>query len=179
MDHYGQIAMRYWSRFLPTRYAALEDPDSFFTDLGNQIQGQILGLIARLDSARLREIPAVSRQDYWTRVATLQTARSLAEEIVMKQLVWETAPELTLAEAREEWAQTTNSWEGLITWAERAQDQFDPPATIEIEATAGQWAIPAWFAEEMAAAVVPRRVFNAHPEIIAEATALRFLRELT
>ena len=31
MNRYGVMAMRYWARWLPQQYAAISDPDSFFT----------------------------------------------------------------------------------------------------------------------------------------------------
>lgn len=41
MNKYGRQAMRHWQEHLPQRYRQIEDPDSFFTDLGEQMQQQV------------------------------------------------------------------------------------------------------------------------------------------
>ena len=35
MNRYGLMAQRHWAQWLPARYAAIEDPGSFFSGLGN------------------------------------------------------------------------------------------------------------------------------------------------
>ena len=44
MNYYGEIAMRHWARWLPSQYAAIEDPDSFFSDLGSRAEHRIADL---------------------------------------------------------------------------------------------------------------------------------------
>ena len=41
MNHYGQMAREHWARWLPARYAMIQDPDSFFSDLGSQADSEI------------------------------------------------------------------------------------------------------------------------------------------
>ncbi len=48
MNRYGLMAREHWARWLPARYAAIENPDRFFTDLGNQVAGRIDQLALRL-----------------------------------------------------------------------------------------------------------------------------------
>ena len=48
MNRYGLMAQQHWARWLPARYAAIEDPDSFFSDLGNQAEARIGSLAAEL-----------------------------------------------------------------------------------------------------------------------------------
>ena len=36
MNRYGQLARRHWERWLPGQYAAIQDPDGFFTALGRR-----------------------------------------------------------------------------------------------------------------------------------------------
>ena len=38
MNSYGHQAMRRWAQTDPERYAAIEDPASFFADLGEQVE---------------------------------------------------------------------------------------------------------------------------------------------
>ena len=44
MNHYGVTAQRHWERWLPTRYAAIQDPDSFFSTLGEEVATRIADL---------------------------------------------------------------------------------------------------------------------------------------
>ncbi len=46
MNQYGAQARRHWQTFLPERYRQIEDPQTFFTDLGQQITSRIDGLKA-------------------------------------------------------------------------------------------------------------------------------------
>jgi hypothetical protein len=41
MNRYGVIARRHWARWLPRQYAAISDPESFFTTLGEEVARQI------------------------------------------------------------------------------------------------------------------------------------------
>jgi hypothetical protein len=81
MNHYGTMAQRHWQRWLPTRYATIQDPDSFFSTLGEEVAQQIgdLGLDLAGDD------PA--GEGYLERVGQLNMARLQAEEIVLKERV--------------------------------------------------------------------------------------------
>ncbi|HUL27351.1 MAG TPA: hypothetical protein VLW44_16460 [Streptosporangiaceae bacterium] len=81
MNHYGATAQRHWARWLPQRYAAIPDPDSFFSALGEEAAGQIADLA--LDLAG--DDPPGG--DYLVKVGRLNMARLLAEEIVLPQQV--------------------------------------------------------------------------------------------
>ena len=48
MNHYGTMAQRHWARWLPQRYAAIQDPDSFFSALGEEVAQRIGGLMLDL-----------------------------------------------------------------------------------------------------------------------------------
>ena len=81
MNHYGTMAQRHWQRWLPTRYATIQDPDSFFSMLGEEVAQRIsdLGLDLAGDG------PA--GEGYLERVGRLNMARLQAEEIVLKEQV--------------------------------------------------------------------------------------------
>jgi hypothetical protein len=172
VNHYGQMAMRWWQTHLPQQLAELDNPQEFFTNLGLEIAAEVTDLASLLAPAHL------VREDYLAEVARLASARKIAEEVMMNQLVWQTEPGLPLREARAEWASTTDSWEGLIVWADRYWINDETPSTVEIEDTATLWAVPTEFVEQMLESNPPRAYFDSHPEIIAEATAIRFLREV-
>ena len=44
MNQYGEMARRHWARWLPGRLAAIENPEQFFTGLGNQAEEKITAL---------------------------------------------------------------------------------------------------------------------------------------
>jgi len=48
MNYYGEMARDHWARWLPSRYAAIEDPGSFFSDLGSQAEMRIDALADEL-----------------------------------------------------------------------------------------------------------------------------------
>lgn len=173
MNFYGLLAMRHWARWMPTRVAAMEDPRKFFSDLGDQVQAQVL------DLARLVAGPDRRRETYSHKVARLQSATRVAEEVVMAQLVWVMAPELSLSQAREEWEQTRPLDESLISWAERIQDCPDlMPSTEELEAKAKSWALSPEFLTSLAHAASPRAFLAANQATMGEAASIRFLREV-
>jgi hypothetical protein len=45
MNHYGAQAMRHWRSHLPTRFAQITDPETFFTDLGEQVETEVEGFV--------------------------------------------------------------------------------------------------------------------------------------
>ncbi len=173
MNKYARLAMSHWQRCSPRRVRALEDPTAFFTDLGEEVQAQVS------DLARLLAGPDLERETYREKIARLQAATRTAEEVVMAQLVWTPAPELTLTEAREEWEQTSPTDEALISWAERIQDCPDlMGSTAELEDKAKTWAVTPEFLTCLVEAPIPRKFLAENQATMAEAATLRFLREV-
>ena len=81
MNRYGLIAQRHWARWLPRQYAAISDPESFFTTLGveaareiDELTDELVGEIRQSDS-------------YLAHVGRLFAARAIAEELVLPQRV--------------------------------------------------------------------------------------------
>jgi len=70
MNHYGATAQRHWARWLPQRYAAIPDPDSFFSALGEEAAGQIADLALDLAGD---DPPG---EDYLVKVGRLNMART-------------------------------------------------------------------------------------------------------
>jgi hypothetical protein len=81
MNHYGLTAQRHWERWLPARYAAIQDPDSFFSTLGEEVANRIADLTLDLAGD---DPPA---EDYLVKVGRLNMARLQAEEIVLREQV--------------------------------------------------------------------------------------------
>jgi hypothetical protein len=81
MNRYGVIAQRHWARWLPRQYAAISDPESFFTTLGEGVARQIDDLTDEL-------VGEIRQSDsYLAHVGRLFAARAIAEELVLPQRV--------------------------------------------------------------------------------------------
>jgi hypothetical protein len=81
MNRYGAMAQRHWRTWLPGRYAAIKDPESFFAQLGQQVSDRIAALDVDL---RGQEQPGA---EFLTRVGANNMARLQAEEIVLHEMV--------------------------------------------------------------------------------------------
>jgi hypothetical protein len=81
MNRYGLMAQEHWVRWLPARYAAIEDPDSFFSDLGTQVATRIDQLALQLAGD---DQPG---EGYLGKAGRLGQARHQAEEIVLTEMV--------------------------------------------------------------------------------------------
>ena len=81
MNRYGLMAQKHWARWLPSRYAQIEDPDSFFSDLGRLTA-------ERIDSLAL-DLAGDDRpgEGYLGKAGRLGQARHQAEEIVLADLI--------------------------------------------------------------------------------------------
>lgn len=87
MNKYALMAAEHWARYAPARYAALEDPTTFFTDLGESAAAQIQELAIALERGLPTEIP------YLERVAQLRAVQKQAEATVLADLVYSVEPE--------------------------------------------------------------------------------------
>jgi len=81
MNHYGSMAQRHWAKWLPRQYATIENPDSFFTDLGDRASDRI----AELADQFAGDPPP--GEEYLDRVGRLGQARRQAEEIVLHEMI--------------------------------------------------------------------------------------------
>jgi hypothetical protein len=79
VNRYGEIARDHWARWLPIQYAAIEDPDSFFSDLGSQAEARIDSLAQALAGD---DQPG---EGYLGKVGRLGEARHRAEQIVLNE----------------------------------------------------------------------------------------------
>ena len=172
-NKYAALARELWERHAPNHLSKLENPKDYFTSLGLETEAQVSDLASILAG------PDPLRESYLEKVARLSTARRIAEEVVMAQLVWTGDPELPLDQARDEWEQTRPSDENLVTWAERMQDSPDlMPSSTELEQMAQEWAVPVGFLVDLVASEPPREYLRAHTAVLKEAATIRFLREL-
>ena len=81
MNQYGEMARRHWARWLPDRYAAIENREEFFTSLGNQAEEKITTLAWDLAGD---DPPG---EEYLAKAGRLGEARHRAEQIVLGEMI--------------------------------------------------------------------------------------------
>lgn len=92
MHSYGERAMAYWQRWLPGRFEGIDDPERFFTELGDQAAQAVTDAWDRM----IESDPPPPGESHTDRVARLQRLRAAAEEQVLDDLVFQ-QPEETAA----------------------------------------------------------------------------------
>ncbi|SEE47198.1 TnpV protein [Jiangella alba] len=101
MNRYGRLAMEHWQQVDPARLAALEDPTTFFSTLGDQVEDRVQELQEQLAG------PDSPDETYLAKVGRLNAARLQAEEMALAELVWlqpPTAPDPPSATDEYLWA---------------------------------------------------------------------------
>ena len=83
MHPYGAEAMAHMQTYLPARYSQIDDPESYFRSLGDQIAEEVLAIFDHLSETT--RLPA---DDYLARAATLNSLKMQAEEVVLAELVY-------------------------------------------------------------------------------------------
>lgn len=86
MNKYAELATRHWKTTDPDRYAAIEDPQTYFTQLGEAVETQVQELTDRLAG------PDQPGEEYLQKVGRLNMARLQAEEAILTELVWIAPP---------------------------------------------------------------------------------------
>lgn len=85
MNRYATMAREHWRRHLPDRYRQIQDPQTFFAQLGEQIQ---LEVIAR-SRALAGDDPG--GETYLQKLGRLNAAQLAAEEQVIREMLPEPA----------------------------------------------------------------------------------------
>ena len=86
MNHYGAQAMRHWRTHLPTRFAQITDPETFFTELGEQVEAQVEELTLHLAGDDPPPIPG-EPASFLDKASRINTAKRMAEERILPELV--------------------------------------------------------------------------------------------
>jgi hypothetical protein len=81
MNKYGRQAQEAWKSASPTQYSQIQDPEEFFTKLGEEAQEQVVELQTKLAG------PDPQGEPYLEKVGRLNAARNQAEEIVRYDLL--------------------------------------------------------------------------------------------
>jgi hypothetical protein len=87
MNRYAKTAMTYYQESLPSQYGQIQDPTSYFQDLGLRIQDQVSELTPKIAG------PDPDGETTLNKVGRLNAAQSQAEEIVLNDLVYSQPPE--------------------------------------------------------------------------------------
>ncbi len=83
MNRYGQLAHDHWKSSDPARFAEIQDPQEFFSSMGQTVESQIQDLQLELAGPD----PAAPEPSL-EKVGRLNMARLQAEEVVLAELVW-------------------------------------------------------------------------------------------
>lgn len=81
MNKYGRQAQEAWKAASPTRYSQIQNPEEFFTSLGEQAQEQVDELLPKIAG------PDPKNETYFEKVGRLNAAKNQAEEIVRYDLL--------------------------------------------------------------------------------------------
>ncbi len=88
MNRYGRLARDHWKSTDPGRFSQIQDPDEFFSDLGETVESQIRDLWLQLAGPD----PATPEHGL-EKAGRLNMARLQAEVVVLADLVWLPPPE--------------------------------------------------------------------------------------
>lgn len=81
MNRYGRLAQQHWAKWRPNQLSQIPDPETFFTELGAEVESQI----EALEIALAGDDPG--GEEYLQKVARLRTARMTAESQVLREMV--------------------------------------------------------------------------------------------
>lgn len=79
MNEYGKQAQKIWAENDPARYAGIEDPEAFFTEVGAQAEAALPELERRLAG------PDQAGETYLEKVGRLNMARLQAREVILQE----------------------------------------------------------------------------------------------
>ncbi|TKG61546.1 hypothetical protein [Prauserella endophytica] len=116
MNQYAAMARSHWQRFLPSRYSAITDPDSFFSTLGQEVETEIDQLTEQLAG----EDPP--NEDYLGKVGRLNAARQQAREKVLAERVLLPAEPGSLMDEDSTEANPTPAGERNTDWIPMTED---------------------------------------------------------
>lgn len=167
MNQYGMRLQEHWRRVAPTQYRQIEDPETFFTELGEE-------MLTVVDQLQLTLAgPDREGETYLEKVGRLNAARKQAEEVAWENLVTVQA-EQTDAEERAEWAATQPSLDSLADWAEATRDGADWAKPIEM--VSEEWMLDPTFLQRLVQQETPYTFLLHSTETLQQSEAERFAR---
>ena len=127
MNRYGLLAQQHWMTHAPAAYGELDDPEAFFTDLGESAASQIHDLASKLEDWIPKGL------DYLEQVQQLSMCRRQAEEQVLAELVYsrEAEPSTDWQDRLEEALWSLPSEETLEAALARIQEEREYQAELD------------------------------------------------
>jgi hypothetical protein len=129
-DRYATMAETHMRTYLPSRYQQIEDPETYFRDLGDQIAGQVFALEVTLAAQE----PIATA--YLVRAGQIRAARMRAEEIIFADLLYLPA-EMPDPEAPEVKTDPSGAYLG---WTEPDKAAIDAPGPVFEDWESEMWA---------------------------------------
>lgn len=167
MNNYGMQIRDRWARTAPSSYHQLEDPDSMFEQLGNEVAVQVEQLTTQLAG------PDPVNEPYLQKTGRLNAARKQAEELALTEIPWP-REELAPAEERQDWEAATPSEAALVAWADSIEGT---PFQDQIEAAAETWMLPTEFLEDLATASNPSTFLAENSATLRRSRDRRYQRD--
>lgn len=127
MNRYGILAREHWTTHAPSRVNQLENPDEFFTALGEQVSERVTSLTAILEQEHQPS------PNYLDQVGRLTAIRQQAEEVALKDLVWLAPEQVEYDEteaASQELGELPNRAELERQIRHLQEDQSDPDSAL-------------------------------------------------
>lgn len=81
MNEYGQMAMEHWRKYRPTEYAQMTGRETFFRQLGDEIERRIEDRAEELEQAVPPDVP------FETRLQRMTAARVDAKYEVLREML--------------------------------------------------------------------------------------------
>jgi hypothetical protein len=82
MNHYGAMAQQHWQKVRAEEYALIEDPERFFSELGEQVAEMVQQRMDQLLETQPRA------EGFVAELARQQTARGTAEDETLRTMVF-------------------------------------------------------------------------------------------
>ena len=144
MNKYGRLAMTHWQEVDPERVEALEDSETFFEDLGEEVLSRIDVIASSLESADRR--PAFLQE-----VGRRSAIRYQAEELALTELVWIEPGGVSLTEFESSEPDVSS----LVNWVTQVQDDSTGVWAATMPETAQRWSLSLDFLRRMIASENP------------------------
>lgn len=145
MNNYGQTVQQHWKTWLPSRYAQIEDPTTFFASVGEQIEDQVTQSAAAMEA---EQAASLAQMDYLARMGRLNAIDKSAREIALSEWLLEPESDPSEVEMSPEDAMPFMDEMGMPVdrthplWEMSAEDH---PSTVEEFKAARK----AWIAQEL------------------------------
>lgn len=161
MNHYGQIALECWITVAPSHVAALENPEEFFTKLGERVLAHV-----KERSVRFHE-SAPQNENEVAKAVRIAADWKLAEELVVRELV-QIPRELARVSERAKVEVTRLMDKRLLEWVRNIQELGKEPSTDELETWSIVWSLSAGLLRQLLEAGHPGQLVESNAKELQE-----------